>query len=183
MTNAKTNAKYTGALTIEPPLNKDEVKALSAFFDSRRILTRGGPLDCRTLSPYHPDVIDAAQQPEGQPGEWCDLAVYDDGATLSWNGSNRTGRDLHEWIIWLINYLLKPGAEYDIRERDFDLSQVDDDNLLRSFTFDHYVDGEMTGTVAEAEGVWRITVKENVVSTAPVVLDLAAKDEDEDADA
>lgn len=177
-----TNAKYTGALTIEPPLNKDEVKALSAFFGSRRILTRGGPLDCRMLPPSHPDVIDIAEQPEGQPGEWCDLAVYDDGTTLSWNGSDHTDRNLHEWIIWLINYLLKPGAEYDIRERSFDLSQVGDDNLLRSFTFDHYVDGEITGTAAEADGVWRITVKENVVSTAPVVLELTSEDaDDEDA--
>jgi hypothetical protein len=176
-----TNAKYTGALTIEPPLNKDEVKALSAFFLSRRILTQGGPLDCRQLPGYHAEVIDIAAQPEGQPGEWCDLEVSDDGTALSWNGSDHTGRDLHEWIIYLINYLLKPGAEYDIRERGFDLSQMSDDNLLRSFTFDHQVDGEITGTAVEADGVWRITVKENVVSTAPVVLELASKDADEDA--
>lgn len=169
-----TNAKYTGALTIEPPLNKDEVKALSAFFLSRRILTQGGPLDCRQLPGYHADVIDIAAQPEGQPGEWCDLAVYDDGATLGWSGSDHTGRDLHEWIIYLINYLIKPGAEYDIRERDFDLSQMSDDNLLRGFTFDHQVDGEITGTAVEADGVWRITVKENVVSREDVHLDLAS---------
>jgi hypothetical protein len=176
-----TNAKYTGALTIEPPLNKDEVKALSAFFLSRRILTHGGPLDCRQLPGYHPvEVIDIAAQPEGQPGEWCDLEVSDDGTALSWNGSDHTGRDLHEWIIYLINYLLKPGAEYDIRERGFDLSQMSDDNLLRSFTFNHQVDGEITGTAVEADGVWRITVKENVVSTAPVVLELASTDADED---
>lgn len=172
-------AKYTGALTIEPPLNKDEVKALSAFFSSNRILTQGGPLDCRTLPGFHPDVIDMHKAAEGQPGVRCDLAVHDGGATLGWDSSETTDRNLHEWIIWLINHLLKPGAEYDIRERDFDLSQMSDDNLLRSFTFDHEVNGEMTGTAAEAGGVWRITVQGNVVSTAPVVLTLASKDLDE----
>lgn len=175
------NAKYTGALTIEPPLNKDEVKALTAFFRSRRILTRGGPLDCRTLPGFHHEVIDMASQPEGQPGEWCDLTVSDDGKALAWNGSPHTDRDLHRWIDYLINYLLKPGAEYDIRERNFDLSAMGEDNLLRSFTFDHYVDGELTGTAAEADGVWRIKVKDNVVHTEPVVLDLAKSADDEDA--
>lgn len=176
-------AKYTGSLAIEPPLNKDEVKALTAFFHSDRILTRGGPLDCRIRPGYHSDVIDVRQPAEGQPGLRCDLEVSEDGTTLSWDRSEETTeRNLDQWIIWLINYLLKPGAEYDIRERGFDLSQMSDDNLLRSFTFDHYVDGEMTGTAVEADGVWRITVKENVVSTAPVVLELASEDtEDEDA--
>lgn len=176
----ETTARYTGALTIEPPLNKDEVKALTAFFGSRRILTQGGPLDCRRLPNFHPEVINMAAQPEGQPGEWCDLTVSEDGKALSWNGSDHTDRNLHEWITWVINYLLKPGAQYDIRERGFDLSAMSDDNLLRSFTFDHYVDGELTGTAAEADGVWRITVKDNVVSTSPVVLELATKDLDAD---
>lgn len=176
----KTTAKYTGALTIEPPLNKDEVKALSAFFTSHRILTQGGPLDCRTLPGFHPEVIDIAKQPEGQPGEWCDLEVSDDGTTLTWNGSDHTDRNLHEWIIWLINYLLKDGAQYSFRDRGLDMDQVPDDNLLWSFTFNHVVNGEMTGTAAEADGVWRITVKENVVSTAPVVLELASKEGDDE---
>lgn len=170
-----THAKYSGSLAIDPPLNADEVKALSAFFRSRRILTTGGPLDCRNLPNFHSEVIDMTRQPEGQPGEWCDLEVSADGTKLLWKEDSGTDRDLHEWIIYVINYLLKDGAQYSFRDRDLDMSLVPDGNLLWSFTFNHAVNGEMTGTAAEKDGVWRITVKDNVVTTAPVVLELAAK--------
>jgi hypothetical protein len=179
-----TYAKFTGALTIEPPLKADEVKALTAFFKSRRILTHGGPLDCRDLPGFHSQVIDMTRPAEGQPGVWCDLKVSEDGTTLSWDDeSETTERNLDAWLTYVIDHLLKPGAEFDIRERDFDLSQMSDGNLLRSFTFDHFVNGEMTGTISEADGVWKIIVKDNEVSTAPVVLTLAAKDTSADEDA
>lgn len=183
-----TYAKFQGALTVEPPLNKYEVKALTAFFGSRRILTHGGPLDCRDLPGFHSQVIDIAKPAEGQPGLWCDLKISEDGKTLSWNDqSETTERNLDEWVIYVIDHLFKEDAEFNIRERNFDLSDLDDDNLLRSFTFDHYVDGEMTGEVMVGD-TWKILVKDNVVTlvkpvfTIPLAAtaEVDADDEDED---
>lgn len=174
-------ARFQGSLTIEPPLNKDEVKALTAFFSSRRILTKGGPLDCRDLPGFHSEVIDIAKPAEGQPGVWCDLKISEDGKTLSWNDESKsTERNLDEWITYVIDHLLKFDAEFNIRERNFDIDEMDDDNLLRSFTFDHYVNGTLAGAVPEADGVWKIIVTDNVVTTEPVVLELAAHAPDED---
>jgi hypothetical protein len=178
-----TGTTYQGALIIEPPLNPREVRALAAFFDSRRIQTEGGPLDCRTLPGFHPDIIDMNRPPKGQPGLWCDLRVSEDGKTLEWDGTRHTTPpDLDKWIAYVIDHLLKPDAEFDIRERNFDLSQMSDEDLLHYFTFDHYVNG-----ILEAEGdgdTWKVYVIDNEVSVvrpfSPLPIAVPAEDDDDD---
>lgn len=175
--------RYEGQLSIECPLNRREIRALTAFFDTRRIQTRGGPLDSRRLSSADPDVIDYNRPPEGQPGLFCDLEVSEDGTVLRWGGDSSSGKpDLDKWIIYVIDHLLKPGAEFDIRERNFDLTGMSDEDLLHYFTFDHYVSGHLVGTASETGEVWKIVVKDNEVSTEKVHLDLAAPHGDEDED-
>jgi hypothetical protein len=171
--------RYTGKLSIEPPLKAPEIEALHAFFGSRRIRTALGPLDCRDLDMGHPDVIDYNEPPEGQPGLHCDLEILEDGAALGWNGHESTGPDLHKWITYVIDHLLKPGAEFDIRERDFNLAHLDDGNLLWSFTFDHEVSGTLAAMADGTGEVWKILVKDNEVSTEDVRLDLAAPQDEE----
>lgn len=176
-------SRYEGQLIIEPPLNRREVRALTAFFDSRRIQTQGGPLDSRRLPQGHPEVLSYNEPPEGQPGLRCDLEVSEDGKILRWDRQEDTGPDLDKWITYVIDHLLKPDAEFDIRERNFDLTGMSDEDLLRYFTFDHEVNGHMTATATETGEVWKILVKENKVFVEDVRLIIAAEaDEDDDVD-
>ncbi len=178
-----TSTQYTGDLTIEPPLNEHERKALAAFFNSRRIRTTGGPLDCRRLPSGHPDVLSYDEPPEGQPGLHCDLEVSEDGKVLRWGGDDNSSSDLHLWITYVIDHLLKDGAEFSFLDRDLDLSLVSEDNLLLSFTFNHYVNG-----VIDAEAMvgdeWKIYVIDNEVSVAtpPVFVPMLATAEPADED-
>jgi len=174
--------RYEGQLTIEPPLNNQEVKALTDFFHSRRIRTTGGPLDCRTLDGGHQDVLDYNKPPEGQPGLYCDLEVTEAGDVLRWDRSSETGPDLDKWIVYVIDHLLKEGAEFDIRERDFDLSQMSDENLLRSFTFDHGVNGHLVATTTQTGEVWKIVVRDNKVFVEDVRLITAPVNRGEEDD-
>lgn len=175
--------RYEGQLTIEPPLNRREVRALTAFFHSRRIQTLGGPLDTRPLGANHQDVIDYNLPPEGQPGLHCDLEISEKGDVLCWGSAMESQANLDKWITYVIDHLLKEGGEFDIRERNFDLTGMSDEDLLRYFTFDHEVNGHMTATATETGEVWKILVKENKVFVEDVRLIIAAEaDEDDDVD-
>jgi hypothetical protein len=167
---------------IEPPLNKREIRALTAFFGSRRIQTRGGPLDSRTLGAGHEDVISYTDPPEGQPNLHCDLKISEDGKNLEWNGNGDSGPDLDKWIVYIVDHLLKPDAEFDIRERNFDLDEMSDEDLLRYFSFDHFVNGILSSEAMVGD-TWKIFVIDNEVSVVrePVFKPLDATTEvDED---
>lgn len=178
-------SRYEGQLIIEPPLNRREVRALTAFFDSRRIQTQGGPLDSRRLPQGHPEVLSYNEPPEGQPGLRCDLEVSEDGKILRWDRQEDTGPDLDKWITYVIDHLLKPDAEFDIRERNFDLSGLSDEDLLRYFDFDHYVNGILDAEAMVGD-TWKIYVIDNEVSVVrePVFkpMDATAEMDTEDED-
>lgn len=175
--------KYEGRLTIEPPLNPHEVRALTAFFNSRRIRTTGGPLDSRLLAETHPDVLAYNEPPEGQPGLHCDLEVSEDGKTLVWGEDDNSGPDLHRWITYVIDHLLKDGAEFSFMDRADVMDLVAESDLLWQFTFNHMVDG-----VIEAEAMvgdtWTIYVMDNEVSVVrpPVFVPMIATAEVADED-
>jgi hypothetical protein len=169
--------RYEGQLTIEPPLKAMEVLALTAFFRSRRIRTTGGPLDCRALNMGHPEVVSYNDPPEGQPSLHCDLEVSIPGDVMRWDRSEDTGPDLDKWITYVIDHLLKEGAEF---SKDF--SEVPVTNKLRDFTFDHSVNGHMVATATETGEVWKIMVKDNKVFVEDVRLITAVGAEDNEDD-
>lgn len=148
---------YDGTLSVEPPLNPAEIKALNAFGESRRIRTTAGPLDSRDLESTHPDVIDYNEPPEGQPGMWCDVRVSEDGTKLTVDESGEPG-DITPWVEYLIDHLLKPDAVFSSVP-----GEVGQKDLLRQFTFNHVVSGEMK-CVGEDGDVWAIRVRDNAVS-------------------
>lgn len=149
--------KYDGDLTIEPPLNEAERRALNAFFNSRRMLTKGGPLDSRNLSSSHPDVIDYNSVAEGQPGLHCDMTLSEDGTLWSAYPCEKNG-DLTPWITYVIDHLLKEDAVFSSSE------DVQENDPLHKFTFDHLVSGEMKA-VGEDGDVWLIRVMDNKVES------------------
>lgn len=165
------DASYTGQLRIEPPLNPTEQKALSSFLGSRRIRTVAGPLDSRKLDSTHFDVLDYNRPPEGQPSLWTGLRIANDGEVLEWNGEEKPG-DLTAWIRYLIDHLLKPRAAF------LDLMyEVGPKDLLRGFTFDHVVNGQLVGT-SRGE-VWAIRVQDNDVVTTDMVAPVITEEDDE----
>jgi hypothetical protein len=153
---------YEGDLSVTPPLNPAEQKALAAFHKSRRIWTKAGPLDTRDLSSGHEDVIDYNKTAPGQPGLWCDVTPLGDAAKLGVD-SSRENSDITPWVEYLIDHLLKPGAVFATFDEDFP-DQVGSKDLLRGFTFDHVVNGEMKAVGEDGE-TWLIKVKDNVVKT------------------
>lgn len=151
------DAHYTGKLTISPPLNLAEAKALGIFLAVRHVQTVNGPLDIRrSLTPGHPDVVDWNKPAQNMPGLYTGLEITDDGASLVWNGEEKPG-DLTEWIIYLIEYFLKPGAMFEEEAK-----QSAEDNLLHGFSFDHKVNGELHGGTSQNE-FWTIHVEDNEV--------------------
>ncbi len=154
--------RYDGELSVVPPLNPAEQKALTAFHNSRRMWTTGGPLDSRDLSSGHKDVIDYNKTAPGQPGMWCDVAVLNDGTHLGVDPARENG-DITPWVEYLIDHVLKEDAVFQTFDTDFP-DQVGSKDLLRGFTFDHMVNGEMKA-VGEDGDTWMIRVKDNEVST------------------
>lgn len=164
------NAHYAGQLRIEPPLNETEQKALSAFLGSRRVKTVAGPLDAReSLSMGHPDVIDWNSPPQDQPGLYTGLRIANGGEVLEWDGNEKPGY-LTDWVRYVINYLLRPYAVFHEMAQ-----QVDEGNPLRSFTFDHVVNGKLVGTARD--GTWAIYVIDNAVEQVEATFDGGTEDD------
>lgn len=158
------DVQYTGKLKIEPPLNEAECRALTAFFNSRRMLTKGGPLDSRNLESRHPDVIAYNETALGQPGLWCNMRISEDGSLWDADPMREKTGDLTPWITYVIGHLLKEGAVFSNWE---DVSESDP---IRKFTFDHVVNGEMRAVGADGD-VWVITVTNNELRSVDIFED------------
>lgn len=150
------DAQYTGCLSIEPPLNETEKKALDLFLDARHMKTVHGPLDIRrSLTQGHPDVVDWNAVAQDVPTLHAALRLhgYD---ILEWDGSEGAG-DLTPWVRYLIDYFLRPAGIFAEKAK-----LVPEDDLLHGFTFDHTVNGIMTGTGGGE--AWAIKVLDNEVA-------------------
>jgi hypothetical protein len=168
------DAQYEGRLLIEPPLSPAERRALDAFLGSRRIKTVQGPLDCRrSLSRGHADVLDWNSPAEGQPSLYTGLAVSQDGTTLFWDGNEKPGY-LTDWVRYVIDHLLKPGAVFQELSR-----KVEWGDALSQFTFDHHVSGVLYGASYNDER-WRVYVVDNEVEQ--VEMNIPHDDEAEEED-
>lgn len=153
------HTEFDGEVTIDPPLNDAERTYINKFCETRRM--------SRTKGPYYVDNAGFAGQdreddinnynrpPQGQPGLWCKWEVSEDGSDIHWSGAEKF-YDAAEWMQYLIDHFLKPGAE---------ASQMTEDPQFANFTFDHVVNGEIDAEGEEQGDVWKLVVKDNVVST------------------
>lgn len=149
---------FIGHIDITPSLNDEEIAYLSAFSDSRRFERPGGPYDV----PGNPRAEDEHGlpghnynvPPAGQPGLWCDWVPCWDGCCLSYNGVEKFYAPV-EWMRYLIEHFLKPGAV---------ASRVEDPHLA-GFTFDHVLDGIVVGCRRDNKELFAIEVADNVVHT------------------
>lgn len=141
---------FNGCVRIDPPLNEAERSYLEAFARSRRVKRGDGPY---ALTDYH--VIDNNCPPTGQPGLWCQWVPTPDGSYLAWDEGEKFYHAA-EWMAYLIDHFLKPGAEASKSQLDY----------FTDFTFDHVVNGEIEAQGDDAEDRWVLVVKGNEVLTA-----------------
>ena len=103
--------EFSGSISIEPPLNEDEIAYLEKFARTRRMNRKKGPyfVDGSGFAGqgHDPDIIDCNQPPPGQPGLWCQWVPDGDG--IEWDGGEKF-YDSAEWMKYIIDHFLRPGA-------------------------------------------------------------------------
>jgi hypothetical protein len=170
---------FSGEVTIEPPLNEQETAYLLRFAESRRML--------RTQGPYYADrgddwgqtgegILDYNEPPQGQPGVWCQWVPTEDGSAIRWDEGEKF-YDSAEWMAYVIDTFLKPGATVQEELRALSaaggttvpaLPQERDGWVyppeFAAFTFDHIVNGAIDADGEDSDDIWRLVVRDNVVS-------------------
>lgn len=176
--------EFSGEVTINPPLNQDEIDFLTDFNRSRRMIRRKGPLfvggsgdfgqgndediidhnraNGEPGSPYGNPPADYAQYQEenGQPGLWCQWVPTDDGEALEWDGGEKF-YNAPRWMKYIVENLLSEKA------RAYIDKHIDEDPRLKSFTCNHVVNGEILAQGEDSDDVWKLIARDNVVMVAP----------------
>ena len=152
---------FYGSVTVEPPLNQAEITYLRKFSDTRRMDRKRGPYFVEGSGLFgqgqDEDIRDYNRPPAGQPGLWCKWEPTDDGTAIRWTGEEKF-YDATEWMQYLIDHFLKPGARA-ARTGGFE-----------GFTFDHVVNGTIDAYGEESGDVWRLVVEDNVARAVQVEL-------------
>ncbi len=150
---------FTGRVSVTPPLNPAETSYLQQFAQSRRMNRTKGPYFVEGTGcggqGYDSDIIEYNEPDPSQPSLWCQWRPADDGGAIEWDGGEKFYNSA-EWMVYLIDHFLRPGAHANG-------SPVDP--RLRSFTFDHTVNGVIHAQGDEPDDTWRLEVHDNVVTT------------------
>lgn len=150
---------FTGEVTVEPPLNADEVSFLKDFNNTRHMHRVRGPL-------YAPgdlgagkdlDVIEINSPDPSQPGLWCQWVSNDEGTAIEWD-QNEKFYNAAAWMTYLIDNLLSESG------REYVQKHHSGDARLDSFTFDHVVNGEIEAQGEDSSDHWKLIVTDNVLT-------------------
>lgn len=151
---------FIGHVDIEPALNQDEIEYLSAFSMSRRFDRPEGPYGVpgnpmAVLETEHENVdVDTYNRvAPGQPQLWCQWVPCFDGCCLSFDGNEKFYRPV-EWMRYLINHFLKPGA----------VASKTGLPAFEHFTFDHRLAGMVVGCRRDTKELFAISVTGNRVT-------------------
>jgi hypothetical protein len=155
---------FTGQIAVTPPLNSSEVAYLKRFADTRRMKRENGPYYTGTGfagQDREADIIDYNQPPDGQPGLWCQWEPIDDGTAIEWNGVEKF-YDSAEWMTYLIDTFLKPGATASEHMATCPLCTFPPE--FKDFTFDHVLNGEIEAQGEDPDDHWFLVVQDNQVT-------------------
>lgn len=158
---------FDGEVTIEPPLNQDEIDFLTDFNQTRRMHRSGGPLYVKGEGPmgqgHGPDQVHDHNQPgPDQPGLWCQWVPSDDGTFLEWDGGEKFYHPA-EWMDYIVNKLLSPAS------RSYVDQHLGEDERLKNFTCNHFVNGEIYADGEDADDNWKLKVTNNIVEVVEFV--------------
>jgi hypothetical protein len=115
------------------------------------------------------DICDYNQPPPGQPGLWCKWEPVEDGTAIKWNGKEKFSHS-EEWMTYLINTFLKPGAVL-ASELASPVPGRHYPEQFRHFTFDHELNGVIDAQGEYQDDQWQLVVAGNTVSSVHMGLD------------
>ncbi|WP_063772022.1 MFS transporter [Kitasatospora mediocidica] len=149
--------EFTGHVTITPPLNPAEIAYLRKFAGTRRMDRDNGPYFVdgtgHAGQGHDPDIRTFDKPPAGQPGLWCGWVPTADGSAIEWNRTEKF-YDSPEWMTYLIDHFLKPGAH------------TQSNPGFADFTFNHLLNGTIDAQGEEPWDTWQLLVRDNKVSTS-----------------
>ena len=178
------STRYLGRLDIEPRLNSAEVEWLTAYAEiDRRYFTDPYevPMNPRAFVIEQErrrdqerqrlrsgtkrrgvatrDAFTTLSPGDGSPYPHLDWKPCPSGCCLGWDSRTEKSRMAEEWLQYLIDHFLRPGAKARISGRpDFE-----------RFTFDHVVNGTIAAERDDTRQLWLIRCKDNEISTEQLV--------------
>jgi len=152
---------FTGAIAVDPPMNRHEITYLRRLADSRRMDRDLGPYFCGEQNADEEDEADIRHYswpgPE-QPGLWCHWEPTGDGRGIEWNQAEKFYY-AERWMAYLIRTFLAPGASL-AGELAAPIEGRYYAPEFKHFTFDHVLNGLID---AEGDGVWQLVVTDGEV--------------------
>lgn len=160
------DTNFEGSISVDPPLNLEEVNFLEKFAQSRRMDREKGPyyVDGKGFMGQEdePDVRDFNRPPEGQPGLWCQWVpeyrtTDEDGevngaTTIGWDGGEKF-YSAGEWMEYIIKHFI---GEDPVAKRT--------DPEKFAFLQGHKCTGEIIAYGDDPEDIWKIVVEDNEVT-------------------
>ncbi|HKX67639.1 MAG TPA: hypothetical protein VJN29_10475 [Intrasporangium sp.] len=175
---------FMGRLDIEPRLNSAEVEWLRAYAElDRRYFTDPYevPMNPKAFRLERERQLEEERQQlragskgkrlaateaftsltpgDGSPYAHLDWKPCMDGCCLSWDNRTDKSRMAEEWLQYLIDHFLRPGASAR-RSAKPDFSQ---------FTFDHVLNGVIAAERDDTRALWLIRCRDNEISTEQLV--------------
>lgn len=145
--------EFYGEISIEPPLNQQEIEFLEKFNNTRRMKRKKGPyyVDGTGYAgqDHEPDIIDYNEPPEEQPNLWCQWTPNKDGSAIEWDEGEKF-YDAAEWMQYLIDHFVgsSPLAKQEL-----------------PFLQPHVLNGEIEAKGDDRDDHWLLIVGNNLVST------------------
>lgn len=146
---------FDGSISVSPPLSQREIDYINKFAETRRMARKNGDyfVDGGGLmgQDHAADVIDYNMPPAEQPGLWCQWVVSDDGSIV-WDGGEKFYAAA-AWMEYIVAHFI---GENPIAK------QVDPTRF--GFLQGHTCEGEIFASGEESDDLWKIEVRDNVVS-------------------
>lgn len=96
---------------------------------------------------------------DGSPYPHLDWTPCVDGCCLTWDSRTEKSRMAQEWLQYLIDHFMRPGA----------LARTSTRPDFADFTFDHLVNGTIAAERDDTRELWLIQCRDNDISTMQLV--------------
>lgn len=165
---------FDGSIKVSPPLSQEEIDYLNKFSETRRMARKNGDyfVDGGGLmgQDHADDVIDYNTPPAEQPGLWCQWVVSEEGGEIEWDG-NEKFYEAAAWMEYIIDHFI--GSD-PIAKR------VDPTRF--GFLQGHTCEGDILAFGEDAEDLWKIEVRDNVVAEIKGHVSYDSDDESSEGD-
>lgn len=162
------STRYLGHLDIQPPLNDSETEWLRAFGEIDRrhynepyevaMNPRALRIETWQQRGSGGDAFKSLAPPDGSPYPHLDWAPCYEGCCLAWYGTEKS-RMAEEWLQYLIDHFLRPGAH----------ARLDGRQAFERFTFDHTLNGVIAAERNDTLELFLIVCRDNTIRRETLV--------------